>query len=318
MIAYYVHHLSPFIVRFWGNFGLHWYGFGYVLGFVLGYWLYLWLARRGYSKLPPAQVPDLITGTCFFGVLVGGRLGYMLFYGLQDVLHDPLRILRVWEGGMASHGGVIGVALFSLWYARKHKVAWLDIGDNLCVVAPIGIFFGRCANFINGELFGRIANVPWAIQFPKELYDLPALADRAVDVCSTKIDPRLSSPEAIVEAARSSPAVREALSHILNPRHPSQIYEAGMEGLALFLALFLLRTRLRLPEGVVTGAFFILYACVRIFGEEFREPDVGIPFTLGLTRGQFLSAFMLAIGAVFIIAAYWRNRPSAHPGAGAE
>ena len=276
MLAYYIHHLSPFIVRFWGGFGLHWYGFSYVLGFVLGYRLYLWMARHGYSALPPAEVPDFITGICFFGVLLGGRLGYVLFYDLNGVLHDPLRLIRVWEGGMASHGGILGVGFYSLWYARKHKIPWLDLGDNLAVVAPSGIFFGRCANFINGELFGRIASVPWAVQFPKELLEVPALGDRAVNVCMTQIDPRLNSPEAIVEAARTNPAVREVLSHILNPRHPSQLYEAALEGLALFLALFFLRTRVRLPRGVVTGAFFILYAAVRIFGEEFREPDVGI------------------------------------------
>ena len=313
MLAYYIPHFSPFIVEFGHGIGLRWYGTAYVLGFILGYQLFAWLARRGYSEMPASQAADFITGVCFWGVLVGGRVGYALFYDLHNVLHDPLRLVRVWEGGMASHGGVLAILLYTAWYARRHKLTLSGIGDNVSVVATIGIFFGRCANFINGELFGRIAQVPWAMQFPHELYQSPTLADQAVMECMAKIDPRLNAPEAIVAAAQTSEPVREVLSHILNPRHPSQLYEAGLEGLALFTALFLLRTRVQLPEGVVTGAFFILYASFRIFGEQFREPDAGIAFTLGLTRGQFLSLFMLLIGATFVIVAAKRNKPAPHP-----
>ena len=313
MIAYYVHHCDPFIVQFWHGFGLRWYGTAYALGFVLGYMLFAWMARRGYSELSVDRAGDFITGVCLWGVLVGGRLGYALFYDFSNVLHEPWRLLRVWEGGMASHGGILAIILFTAWYAKRHKLSWGGLGDNVVVVAPIGIFFGRCANFINGELYGRISHVPWAVQFPREILELPDLGDKAVLACKASVNPLLDSPEAVVEASQHSAPVRELLSHILNPRHPSQIYEAAMEGLALFTALWILRTRFRLPEWVVTGAFFILYAAFRIFGEQFRQPDVGIPFTLGLTRGQFLSVFMLAIGTAFIVVGCLRNKPSPHP-----
>ena len=310
MLAYYVHHFSPFIVNFGHGIGLRWYGTAYVLGFLLGYQLYVVLARRGFSALPPEKVPDLITGVCFWGVLVGGRLGYALFYNPSMFL-EPLSLLRVWEGGMASHGGILGVGFYSLWYARRHKVSWMDVGDNLAIVATIGLFFGRCANFINGELYGRAAKVAWAVQFPKELLDPAAdrLAEQAVMQCQTVVDPGLNTPHRIVEASQTNPAVREVLSHILTPRHPSQLYEAGLEGLALFAILFWMRTRCRLAEGVITGAFFILYACFRIFGEQFRQPEI---ITFGLTHGQFLSLFMIVIGAGFIIYSTKRNRLSAH------
>ena len=316
MLAYYVHHFSPFIVEFGHGLGIRWYGTAYVLGFILGYQLYLRMARRGFSALPPADVADFITGICFWGVLLGGRLGYALFYEPSMFL-EPMRLVRVWEGGMASHGGVLGVAFYSLWYARRHKISWMDLGDNLAVVATIGLFFGRCANFINGELYGRATKIAWAVQFPKELLtqDSRDLADQAVMRCQTTVDTALDTPQRIVQASQTNPAVRQALSQILTPRHPSQLYEAGLEGLALFLVLLWMRTRLRLAEGVVTGAFFILYACVRIFGEQFREPEI---ITFGMTHGQFLSTFMILIGAGFIIVNSKRNRPSPHPTAEAK
>ncbi|MEI6349712.1 MAG: prolipoprotein diacylglyceryl transferase [Verrucomicrobiota bacterium] len=316
MPAYYVHHFSPFIVEFWHGVGIRWYGTAYVLGFIFGYQLFAWLARHGYSELPVSKVADFITGACLWGVLVGGRLGYALFYDFDGVLHDPLRIFRVWEGGMASHGGVLGIVFYLLWYSRRHKVSMLGLGDNITVVATIGVFFGRIANFINGELFGRITQVPWAIQFPKELYQDDGLAKKAVEACSA-IDPKLITPEAIVDATQKSEPVRQALSEILNPRHPSQLYEAGLEGLFLFVSLWLLRTKTRVPEGVVTGTFFILYACVRIFGEMFREPDAATAMLFGieLTRGQFLSLFMILLGIGFVVVAYKRGKPSPRPAA---
>jgi phosphatidylglycerol:prolipoprotein diacylglycerol transferase len=150
------------------------------MAFLAGYLVYHWLSVRGYSQLPPGQVADFITWAAMFGVLLGGRLGSMIFYSWSAWLHDPLMIFRLWDGGMSSHGGILGLTLFTWWYARRHHLSWTSIGDNLCVVAPIGLFFGRLANFINGELYGRPApGVPWAMQFPKEIYDNPALANRA-------------------------------------------------------------------------------------------------------------------------------------------
>jgi phosphatidylglycerol:prolipoprotein diacylglycerol transferase len=219
------------------------------------------------------------------------------------MLRDPLSILRVWEGGMSSHGGMLGVLAFTLFYARRQKLSWFNLGDNLVVTVPIGLFFGRCANFINGELYGRAASVPWAMQFPKELLENPTERARAIGVC-TQIDPSLASSEAIIAAVRHNAQVKDALRTILTPRHPSQLYEALFEGIILFAILWFVRTRLRQPNGVLTGLFFICYAVFRIIVENFREPDASL--IGGFTRGQFFSFFLIAIGAAFIVAAKMR------------
>jgi phosphatidylglycerol:prolipoprotein diacylglycerol transferase len=179
----------------------------------------------------------------------------------------------------------------------------MNLGDALVIAAPIGLFFGRCANFINGELYGRATSVAWAVQFPKELLENPAEADRAVAV-ATKIDPSLTDPELVIEAARHNSALKDTLRGILTPRHPSQLYEAFFEGIVLFAILWLVRTRMRQPNGVLTGLFFICYAIFRIIIENFREPDA--PLVGTFTRGQFLSFFLIAIGLCFVIVAKMR------------
>ena len=263
MLAYFVHRFSPFVFEFREGVGLRWYGVAYVAAFLLGHRLYRWLAERGYTQMPAEQVGDFITWCAVFGVMLGGRVGWIVFYGLkQDHSEDnwwwPV---EVWKGGMASHGGIIGLVLFTLFWAKRHRLSWTSIGDSLCVVAPIGLFLVRCANFINGELYGKPSTVPWAVIFPNE-------------------------PD--------------------SPRHPSQLYEAGLEGIVLFVALWLLRTRIRVPRGVITGAFFILYAVLRIFGEVFREPDSA--WAVGpLSAGQFLSLFLFIIGAAFTVWG-WRTQ----------
>jgi phosphatidylglycerol:prolipoprotein diacylglycerol transferase len=230
-------------------------------------------------------------------VILGGRLGYVFFYK-PEMLRDPASIIRVWEGGMSSHGGMLGLLLFTLYYARRHTLSWLNLGDNLVVTAPIGLFFGRCANFINGELYGRPSTVPWAIQFPKELLDRSAEADQAISQLQS-VDPSLATPEAIVDAA-GRPEVKQVLRSILTPRHASQLYEAFLEGIALFVILWFVRTRSRQPNGVLTGLFFVCYAIFRIVVEYFREPDASL--IAGFTRGQFFSFFLIAIGIAFITA----------------
>jgi phosphatidylglycerol:prolipoprotein diacylglycerol transferase len=221
------------------------------------------------------------------------------------MLREPLSILRVWEGGMSSHGGMFGLLAFTFYYAHRHKISWTNLGDNLVVTAPIGLFFGRCANFINGELYGRITNVPWAMQFPKELLERSDKGREAVAACS-KIDSSLITPEAIVDAVHSHPEVATELRSILSARHPSQLYEAFFEGIVLFGILWFVRTRTRQPNGVLTGLFFICYAIFRIIIENFREPDAELigPFT----RGQFFSFFLIAIGVAFIAVA--KRRPT--------
>jgi phosphatidylglycerol:prolipoprotein diacylglycerol transferase len=270
VLAYYLHHFSPFIVEFSNGTGLRWYGLAYVIGFLLGYWLYHWLAQRGYTDMKPEQVSDFITWAAVFGVMLGGRLGWVIFYGWPQVRENPMLAFKVWEGGMASHGGILGLVLFTFYYSRRHGLSWTSIGDSLVVVAPIGIFLVRCANFINGELWGKQASVSWAWQFPTEL---PPEARQGLN--------------------------DETLRSILPPRHPSQLYEALLEGVVLFLLLWVMRTRFRVPRGVLTGTFFIAYALLRIIGEVFREPDPA--WHMGsFSAGQFLSLFFFLIGAAFV------------------
>ena len=295
--AFYVHHLSPFLIQFNEQVGIRWYGLAYIAGFIGAFYLMKWLARKGYGPLRENQVADFVFYAALFGVLVGGRLGYVLFYRPSMLTEDPLGIFRVWDGGMASHGGILGLIIFSLIYARRHRISWTGIGDNLVAVAPIGLFFGRIANFINGELYGRITTVPWAIQFPAELNDH---ADEATLVIqqTIKFDPALDTVQKIIAAARNSAEVRQILAGVLTPRHPSQLYEAFLEGILLFILLIWIRLKFKKPDGVTTGCFFLLYPVMRIVAEFFREPDA--PLTGPFTRGQFLSLFMLIVGAVFL------------------
>lgn len=303
LLAYYIHDLSPFLIQI-GGFGLRWYGLAYLAGFIVGIVLYKHLAKRGYSDLRPDQVTDFITMSALFGVLLGGRLGYMLFYDVDRFSHDPLIFFRVWEGGMASHGGILGLTFYTIWYARRHRLSFRNLADNLVVVGPVGVFFGRCANFINGELYGRVTDVFWAVQFPKEILVYPPDHLERLLSKTVAVDPSLGSPEAVIAGVTASQPLRELLAVEIAPRYPSQLVEAGLEGLFLFALLWMLRTRVRLANGVLTGVFFIAYAVVRFLGECFREPDA--PLTGMLTRGQFLSLFMILIGIFFLLWARWK------------
>ena len=309
MIAYWVHNLDPFAVELGGGFGVRWYGLAYLAAFAAAYLVYVQLARRGYSVIPADKVGDFITGCAVFGVIVGGRLGYMLFYDFWGFVRDPLMFFRVWEGGMSAHGGILGVVLYTLWYAWRHKVNWPGLGDNLVVGAPLGLFFGRMANFINGELYGRTASVPWAVKFPKELYELPVEAQREVLAKAQELAGGPVGLDQIVASVPQLPTWQAVLGGFLTPRHPSQIYEAVLEGAVLFVVLLLLRVKVRLPNGIITGAFFVGYAVLRIIGEFFREPDAGLVW--GMSRGQFLSIFLVLIGLGFWIGA--KFRPSYPP-----
>ena len=313
-LAYYLHNLDPFIFsvrdlnlyffQITGPIGPRWYGLAYVLAFVCGYGLLFWLSKKGYADIHKAQVGDYITWAALFGVMLGGRLGYVFFYK-PEMLREPLSILRVWEGGMSSHGGMLGLVIFTFLYTRKYKISYTNLGDNLCVVAPIGLFFGRCANFINGELYGRATQVPWAVQFPQELTESGsrALADKAIAL-SLQIDPSLTTPAAILNALSTNPNVEAVLRTVLTPRHPSQLYEAFLEGIVLFVVLWLVRTRTRQPNGVIIGIFLAGYAILRIIVENFRELDA--PMIGMFTRGQFFSFFFIALGIAFIVFAKLR------------
>ncbi len=296
--AYYVHHLSPFLVEFGSGIGVRWYGLAYLAAFWVAWLVLRQFSKRGFCEIPADKMGDFILWLGMFGVVLGGRLGYMLLYNFDAWMADPLSVFRVWDGGMASHGGITGVALYSLWYARRHKISWRGLGDNLVVVAPLGLFFGRVANFINGELYGRPAQVPWAVQFPQEIRSLPYAAQTEIVAGAVAVNPAWDSVQAIELASRSSAELREYLGGVLTPRHPSQIYEGVLEGLVLFAILWFIRTRVRVKNGVLTGIFFIGYALLRIAGEEFRQPDAAL--TGPFTRGQFLSLFLILVGLGFL------------------
>lgn len=331
-----IHDLSPFILRFSDNIGLRWYGFSYVLGFVACYFIIRWLAQRQRAGLTAEQVGDFITYAAF-GTLIGGRLGYVFFYS-PDLLWKfkadfPFwGVLAVNEGGMASHGGIIGIVVACLLYARKAGLPPLYLLDLAAVSGPIGVFFGRVANFINGELVGRPSaeNFPLAVRFPTDILNWPAqefdrlrtLADVAPMVGTSREkwlewmdryrldssvrDQVYSSLHQIVEKIQGGDsALKVALGPLLTPRHPSQLYAAFGEGLFLLIALLLLWRSPRKP-GFIAASFIMLYAIVRVSGEFFRVPDAHIGFQwLGLTRGQWLSIVMFAIGLFMM---FWWSR----------
>jgi len=303
--AHYLHRIDPVIFEITDAIKLRWYGVAYVAAFVAGYYLLRWWARRGIGELKENQVADFMTWAAIFGVLIGGRLGWVLLYGVrQDHSGDPWWWLRVWEGGMASHGGILGLFFFTLYWARTRKQSWTGLGDNLVVAAPLGLFFGRMANFINGELYGRPATVPWAMKFPQEATTWQD-GDPRSGAVSHLLREWNSGAESIPHLARTDDAFAAQLSELLTARHPSQLYAAALEGLALFAILFFVREKWpRAPHGMLTALFFIFYAVFRITDEQFREPDRHIA---GLTEGQFYSVFMILIGVAFLIFALRRK-----------
>ena len=336
LLATYVHDFDPVIFSISEKIKLRWYGLSYVLGFAAAYYILLRLARRDLWVVAEEKVGDVVTYTAIFGVFLGGRIGYVLFYmlprpgGLDQILENPLTIIAVWDGGMASHGGILGIMFFTLFYAWKHKLSWPGVGDGFAIVAPLGVFFGRIANFINGELYGTVtdANKWWAVKFPKSLYEgdrenLQAALRQAAVADPDKVGPILEPygqldgyfalPRRVFETqlepiARENPEVLQALADHTPARHPSQLYEGILEGLLVFLVLYVVRVKFpKLWHGVISGVFFILYAIFRIGVENVRQPDAEEIF--GVTKGQFYSFFMIAIGVGFLIYA-WKSKKS--------
>ncbi len=333
-----VHDYSPILLHLFGDFAIRWYGFSYLLGFFAAYLVIQWLAIRQRQGLTPAMVGDFVAAGAI-GVLVGGRLGYCLFYSLDLFIKFKSEfpfwgVFALNEGGMSSHGGMIGLVIACTLFARKHGLARLYLYDLVALVGPIGIFFGRIANFINGELVGRLApaDFPLAIRFPTDIETWPVQdPDRLAGLVGVvgKV-PGLSSESwlevvkkyptdasaresmygmlnQIVESIQSgNQAAKEAIAPLLDPRHPSQLYGALSEGLILFLILFFLWRRPR-KSGVIGSCFVVFYAIARIINEHYRMPDAHIGYQLlGLTRGQWLSIVMLLIGLVFLF--LWGRR----------
>lgn len=303
LLAYYLHHLDPWVFRLTDNVGVRWYGLAYVLGFLAGFWLLKQLARRGCGELKEGEIGDFITYAAIFGVMLGGRLGFMLLYDFERLIHDPLSFFRIWDGGMASHGGIAGLIVFTFVYSRQRHYNWPGVGDNLVSVAPLGICFGRLANFINGELYGKPWDGPMAMQFPSEM-ERPSIW-----MAVARRLPNYADAQAVRHALGRDPQVEIVLRQVLTPRHPSQLYQAALEGLALFLILYWVRLRWpRLGYGILTGCFFVGYATFRIIGEVFREPDYGNGLILGWQKGQFFSLFFYAVGAAFLFYGFTKGR----------
>ena len=319
LLAIYIHHLDPIIVKLpVEHLALRWYGLAYVAGFVLGYWVLLQLSKRHLYCVEPQKLGDFITLVCLVGVIMGGRLGEFFFYwlpahGLQGLCDDPLWVLRVWEGGMASHGGIAAVLLVSIIYAWRRHLSIPGVCDGLAIVCPIGLFFGRVANFINGELYGRPCSPdnPLAMKFPLEYLEFPEpmrrLADAAMSQASGIPVNGWGNFDFVAELCRNNDAAREALGHFLTPRFPSQLFEALGEGLIIFVVLITLRLIWKkAPDGIFSALFCFLYAAARISAECFKEPDA--PMWGSITRGQYLSFAVVALGAAFLAVALRSKR----------
>ena len=254
-----------------GFFTLRWYSIAYIAGIVVGWWYLLLMLRQPGAPMARRHADDLVFYATL-GIILGGRIGYVLFYA-PDMILNPLRILRLWDGGMSFHGGAIGTSLGIILFARKNKLNWLRVHDYVACVVPFGLFFGRLANFVNGELWGKPTDVPWGIVFERTV------------------------PFGLPEPAR----------------HPSQLYEAGLEGLVLFaiLAFAFWRTKARYDPGKLVGLFLAGYGVARFIVEFFREPDSQFEGTFLATTihmGQILCLPMIAGGAYLIVTAAARRR----------
>ncbi len=266
-------HLNPVALDL-GFFQIKWYSLAYITGILVGWWYLLKLIAQPGSPMARRHVDDLVFYATL-GIILGGRLGYAIFYS-PDMLLSPWRLIRLWDGGMSFHGGMIGTSIGIILFARKEKLDWLRIHDYLACAVPFGLFFGRMANFINGELWGKPSNVAWAIIFPRTGNDVP--------------------------------------------RHPSQLYEAGLEGIALFALLWFAfwRTRARYEPGRLVGLFLVGYGLARFTVEFFREPDSqfsGTVFATTIHMGQVLTLPMI-LGGLYLVATAKGRRQRVVPIAG--
>jgi phosphatidylglycerol:prolipoprotein diacylglycerol transferase len=263
--------LSPIALHI-GPFDLRWYSLAYLAGIFIGYWYLLKLLKTPGAPMDRRHADDLVFYAAL-GIILGGRIGYVLFYNLGEYLRHPLEILKLWDGGMSFHGGMVGTSLGIIYFARREKLSWLRIHDYVACCVPFGLFFGRLANFVNQELWGAPTSVPWAVRF--------------------------------VELTPYGPILGP-------PRHPSQLYEAFFEGIVLFciLAWMFWKTQSRYEPGKLVGAFLFFYGLFR-FGVEFiREPDSQlIAFTrmTGLHMGQWLSLPMILLGLWLMLTAKKRR-----------
>ncbi len=261
--SHWVHDLDPMLLQIYGEFGIRWYGLAYLAGFLASYLLLRRYYTKGRSPLDFQQL-EQAAFALILGLLVGARVGFIVLYDLESTLDNPLRLVQIWKGGMSFHGGLAGCIIACIWITRKTGIGFLRLGDLVTSVAPTGLLFGRIANFINGELYGKVSQAPWAVIFPQS-------------------------------APPGTPAP------LIEPRHPSQLYEAGLEGAVLlaWMQFRMWKTDAWKRPGQLSAEFMLLYAVFRIFCEYFREPDA--PLLFGLSRGTAYSLVMIVVGAVVLV-----------------
>lgn len=284
--------INPIAVSL-GPFAVRWYALAYIVGLIIGWRYCLMLADRPPRLIARKEIDDFLVWATL-GVVLGGRIGFILFYNLPFYVDHPLQMFELWHGGMSFHGGALGVTLAILVFCRQRGLSIFALSDIVVEAIPIGLFFGRVANFINGELWGRMSDVAWAIIYPNGAVSPDQVPPHLLGLCQS------------VTFADGSPGFN-------CPRHPSELYEAFCEGILLFLLLLYFEHRgVRRQPGVETGIFLIGYAVARMSGELFRQPDVQLGFLFyiggfGVTMGQLLSIPVLLAGAVII---WWMRRAS--------
>ena len=263
-----IHNFDPVFIDL-GFFQIRWYALAYIAGIIIGL-IYakkiaVYIKRKFFRySVNPNLVEDLIP-YLIIGIILGGRMGYVLFYNLNYFLNNPIKIFFIWEGGMSFHGGLIGVTILTLLFSKKNNISLFALTDLISCAAPIGIFFGRLANFINGELYGKVTTLPWGVVFPN-----------AGD----------------------------------EPRHPSQIYEAGLEGFLLFFIMYFLfiKNKLIVKTGNATLFFLIFYSLFRLIAENFREPDIHLGYILySFSVGSVLSLITIFIALIIYLTVIYKK-----------
>jgi phosphatidylglycerol---prolipoprotein diacylglyceryl transferase len=254
----YIHDLNPVLINF-GFLEIRWYSLAYIFGILIGWWIAKKIINfkiQNKNLEFDSKIFDDLISYIIISIIIGGRLGYVIFYNLSYYVSNPFDIFKIWQGGMSFHGALLGIILATYIFSKKVKVNYFFFLDLVACVAPIGIFFGRIANFINGELYGKPTELFWSVIFPK-------------------------------------------IDEI--PRHPSQLYEATLEGLVLFIILISLIYKESTKRGVVSGLFMILYGLFRMISEQFREPDTQIGYLFNMfSMGSVLSFFMILVGLLIL------------------
>ncbi len=255
----YIHNLNPILIKL-GFFEIRWYSLAYIFGILIGWWVAKKIIKfKIENKIISfdSNLFDDLISYIILSMILGGRIGYIIFYNLSYYLSNPLDVLKIWEGGMSFHGALIGIILGTYFFSKKNKINFFFLLDTIATVSPVGIFFGRIANFINGELYGKPTDVLWGVVFPQ------------VDKIS---------------------------------RHPSQLYEALLEGFVLFAFLLIISFRKNIRIGICSGLFMVLYGIFRIIVEQFREPDAQIGYLFDkFSMGSLLSFTMILIGLLIFI-----------------